>query len=208
MSTPAAAEPSPFLLPPAPEALEVERERVRLRPFVEADLEAMAVYRGDAEVCRFLPFEPQSPDDIRRRIGHLFGRTSLHGENAGVVLVIERVSDAEVIGDLVLFHVDTAAGSAEIGWVVSPAASGRGLATEAVRALIDTAFSVYGLRRLVARIDAENTRSAALAERLGMRREAHLVENEWFKGRWSDELDYAVLAREWRLDDAGGDAGE
>uniref|UniRef100_UPI0034E965F1 GNAT family N-acetyltransferase n=1 Tax=Enterococcus faecium TaxID=1352 RepID=UPI0034E965F1 len=64
-------------------------------------------------------------------------------------------------------------------------------------ALVDTAFSVYGLRRLVARIDADNTRSIALAERLGMRREAHLVENEWFKGRWSDEVDYAVLAREW-----------
>jgi RimJ/RimL family protein N-acetyltransferase len=50
----------------------------------------------------------------------------------------------------------------------------------------------------VARIDAENTASARLAERLGMRLEAHLVENEWYKGRWSDELDYAILAREWR----------
>lgn len=30
-----------------------------------------------------------------------------------------------------------------------------------------------------------------------MRREAHLVENEWFKGRWGDEYDYALLAREW-----------
>ncbi|MDF2667443.1 MAG: acetyltransferase, including N-acetylase of ribosomal protein [Microbacterium sp.] len=96
-----------------------------------------------------------------------------------------------------LFHLDRDAGSAEIGWVVSPAASGRGLATEAVRALIATAFEVYGLRRLVARIDAENVRSLALAERVGMRREAHLVENEWFKGRWSDEIDYGILSREW-----------
>ncbi|WP_285137268.1 GNAT family protein [Microbacterium sp. lyk4-40-TSB-66] len=188
---------SPFALPPAPHTLEVPTDRLRIRPFVEADLEAMAVYRGDAEVCRFLPFDPQTPDDIRDRIGHLFGGTTLEGERGGVVLVIERSDDEQVIGDLVLFHLDPEAGSAEIGWVVSPAASGRGLATEAVRALVDTAFRVYGLRRLTARIDPENVRSVALAERVGMRREAHFVENEWFKGRWSDELRFALLAREW-----------
>lgn len=186
---------SPFVLPPAPETLEVTGERVRLRPFEERDLEAMAGYRGDAEVCRFLPFDPQSPDDIRHRIGHLLGGTSLEGERGGVVLVI--VSDGAVIGDLVLFHLDAEAGSAEVGWVVSPAASGRGLATEAVRALIDTAFQVYGLRRVVAQINPDNVRSVALAERLGMRREAHFVEKEWFDGRWGDLLVYAVLAREW-----------
>lgn len=193
---------SPFSLLPAPESLQVVRERVRLRPFEESDLEAMATYRGDADVCRFLPFEPQSPDDIRRRNGHLMGGTSLEGERGGVMLVIEH--DGTVIGDLVLFHLDIEAGSAEIGWVVSPAASGRGLATEAVRALIDTAFEVYGLRRLVAQIDADNARSVALAERLGLRREAHFVENEWFKGRWSDLLVYAVLDREWMSGDASG----
>ncbi len=188
---------SPFVLPPAPQALEVTRDRLRLRPFEERDLDAMAAYRGDAEVCRYLPFEPQTPDDIRGRIGQLFGRTSLKGERAGLILVIERVSDGRVVGDLVLFHLDPQAGSAEIGWVVSPAVAGQGLATEAVRALIDTAFGVYGLRRLTARIDAENARSLALAERVGMRREAHHVENAWFKGRWSDELVYALLSREW-----------
>ncbi|KSU55443.1 Acetyltransferase (GNAT) domain-containing protein [Microbacterium enclense] len=188
---------SPFVLPPAPRALEVTRDRLRLRPFEERDLDAMAAYRGDAEVCRYLPFEPQTPDDIRGRIGQLFGRTSLEGERAGLILVIERVSDGRVVGDLVLFHLDPQAGSAEIGWVVSPAVAGQGLATEAVRALIDTAFGVYGLRRLTARIDAENARSLALAERVGMRREAHHVENAWFKGRWSDELVYALLSREW-----------
>ncbi|MFJ4038944.1 GNAT family N-acetyltransferase [Microbacterium sp. NPDC090007] len=186
---------SPFALKPEPETLEVVRERVRLRPFHEDDLTAMAAYRGDAAVCRFLPFEPQTPGDIRARIGHLFGRTSLAGESGGVVLVVE--NEGAVIGDLVLFHLDAAAGSAEIGWVLHPAATGRGLATEAVAALVDTAFEVYGLRRLTAQIDADNLRSIALAERIGMRREAHFVENAWFKGRWSDLLVYAVLDREW-----------
>jgi RimJ/RimL family protein N-acetyltransferase len=38
-----------------------------------------------------------------------------------------------------------------------------------------------------------------------MRREAHLVENEWVKGEWQSELVYAILAREWR-DGSGGSA--
>ena len=49
-----------------------------------------------------------------------------------------------------------------------------------------------------ARPDGRNHRSAALLERLDMRREAHLVENEFVKGEWTDEVIYAVLDREWR----------
>jgi RimJ/RimL family protein N-acetyltransferase len=60
------------------------------------------------------------------------------------------------------------------------------------------AFDGLGLHRVTARIDARNGPSAALARRLGMRQEAHLVENEWFKGEWTDELDFAILEREWR----------
>ena len=39
---------------------------------------------------------------------------------------------------------------------------------------------------------------ARLAARIGMRQEAHVIENEWFKGEWTDELVYAVLDREWK----------
>ena len=35
-------------------------------------------------------------------------------------------------------------------------------------------------------------------ERLGLRREAHLVKNEWVKGAWESEVVYALLAREWQ----------
>lgn len=187
--------PSPFVLPPAPAELLLETERLVLRPLDEGDLEAAAVYRGDPEVCRFLPFPPQTADDIRARIGHILGSTSLE---RGVPVAIVRREDGELIGDLVLFHLDAVNGSVEIGWVLRPDAAGHGYATEACRALLDAAFRIYGVRRIVARIAAENTASARLAERLGMRLEARLVENEWFKGQWGDELDYAILAREWQ----------
>lgn len=189
--------PSPFVLPPAPAELRLETERLMLRPLEEHDLAAMTVYRGDPEVCRFLPFAPQGVDDIRTRIGHMLGSTSLAGERAGIPMGVFRRDDGLLLGDLVLFHTDAVNGSAEIGWVIRPDLSGQGYATEAARAFLEAAFRVYGLRRVVARIDAENGASVRLAQRLGMRLEARLVENAWYKGRWSDELDYAILAREW-----------
>ena len=45
---------------------------------------------------------------------------------------------------------------------------------------------------------ARNDASIRLMERLGMRREAHLVENEFLKGEWTDSIVYAILETEWR----------
>ena len=191
--------PPPFILPPAPAELVLETERLVLRPLTDDDVDQMTVYRGDPEVCRFLPFTPQTGDDIRARMGRMFGSTSLEGENGGIPMGIIRREDGVLIGDLVLFHLDRANGNVEIGWVIRPDVSGHGYATEAARALLDAAFTILGVRRVVARVDAENQASARLAERVGMRLEARLVENEWYNGRWGDELGYSVLAREWPI---------
>ncbi len=55
-----------------------------------------------------------------------------------------------------------------------PAYGGRGLATEAVRALVALAFGPFGLHRVYAQLDPRNTASVRLCERLGMTHEAHL----------------------------------
>ena len=54
------------------------------------------------------------------------------------------------------------------------------------------------LHRIIARIDERNEPSVRMVRRLGMRLEARLVENEWFKGVWTTELDFAMLAAEWQ----------
>ncbi|MDX6496395.1 MAG: hypothetical protein QOE17_2381 [Gaiellales bacterium] len=51
---------------------------------------------------------------------------------------------------------------------------------------------------MIGRLEARNAASAGVLERIGMRREAHLVENEFVKGEWQSELVYAILQREWR----------
>ena len=85
----------------------------------------------------------------------------------------------------------------EIGFIVHPAHQGRGYATEATRPLLAFAFDTLNLHRVYGRVEPRNRGSARVLEKLGMRREAHLIENEWVKGEWQSEAIYAILAREW-----------
>ena len=68
------------------------------------------------------------------------------------------------------------------------------------RAVLRLGFEHYGLRRIVANLDARNDRSAALCERLGMRRETHRLGDFWSEGRWTDSgrAPGALLREEWR----------
>jgi RimJ/RimL family protein N-acetyltransferase len=80
----------------------------------------------------------------------------------------------------------------------TPRNQGNGFAPEASKAMLDFAFETLRLHRVVGRLEPRNAASARVLEKLGMRCEAHLVENEWVKGEWQSELVYAILAREWR----------
>lgn len=59
-------------------------------------------------------------------------------------------------------------------------------------------FETLVLHRIIGRCDARNMPSARVMERLGDRPEAHLIDNEFIKREWTDELASAMLDREWR----------
>jgi RimJ/RimL family protein N-acetyltransferase len=99
--------------------------------------------------------------------------------------------------------------TAEIGVTLARSAQGRGLAAEALAAVVGTLFERHGMHRVFAEIDDRNGPARRLLERLGFRCEARLVEADHFKGEWSTVRVYAILEREWRsgaafTDDSGG----
>jgi len=114
------------------------------------------------------------------------------------MLGAEVTGTGEMIGDVMLFWHSRRDAGGELGYVFNPDFGGRGYATEAAEAVLRLGFDGLGLHRIVARVDERNGPSARLARRLGMRQEARLVENEFFKGEWSTELDFAMLDEEWR----------
>ena len=171
--------------------------RLLLRPLSTDDVDDLLAYRGRADVCRFLPFEPMSRERLLERLAGDYSRTVLTDQGQSLTLGAQVRATGRLVGDVVLFLHSVEHRGGELGYVFHPDAQGRGYATEACAAVLALAFDQLGLHRIVARLDARNTASARLAERLGMRREAHFVLNEMFKGEWSDEVVYAMLAREW-----------
>ena len=175
----------------------VRTRRLLLRPLNTADADALLAYRSRADVSRYVPFEPMSREDILERIAGQWSRTELTDEGQALTLGAEVAATGELAGDVILMWHSREHAGGEVGYVLNPALGGHGYATEAARAMLRLGFEDLGLRRIVARIDEDNEASAKLARRLGMRQEARLVQNEFFKGRWSNELDFAMLAEEW-----------
>jgi RimJ/RimL family protein N-acetyltransferase len=175
----------------------VRTERLLLRPLVPGDADAMLAYRGRLDVSRYVPFEPMTRDDILSRIAGQWSRTELTDEGQALTLGVQVAETGELAGDVMLFWHSREHAGGEVGYVLNPALGGHGYATEAASALLRLGFEELGLHRIVARIDEDNEPSARLARRLGMRQEARLIHNEFFKGRWSNEVDFAMLADEW-----------
>jgi RimJ/RimL family protein N-acetyltransferase len=186
-------EPQQALRPQYP----VSTQRLLLRPLSAGDTGALLAYRSVPDVCRYVPFEPMTERDIAERLAGPWAATELTGEGQSLTLGVEVRQSGELIGDVILFWHSRLHAGGELGYVFAPGAGGQGYATEAARAVLRLGFDGLGLHRITARIDERNEPSARLARRLGMRQEARLVHNELFKGEWSTELDFAMLAGEW-----------
>jgi RimJ/RimL family protein N-acetyltransferase len=173
----------------------LETERLVLRPYDDGDLEHLHAVYSQPEVTRWLYYGPTTLEESREKLERkIAGRELL--EERGLQAAVQ-LRDGLYVGDIVLFYASVEHKTVEVGFAFDPRHQGKGYATEAARALIGWAFS-QGLHRVVGRLEARNTASARVLEKLGMRLEAHLVENEWVKGEWQSELVYAMLEREWR----------
>ncbi|NQX11625.1 GNAT family N-acetyltransferase [Microbacteriaceae bacterium VKM Ac-2855] len=179
------------------EAEPITTERMRLRPLRMSDAADHAVYQGDAETVRYLPWPLRDAEQSRAHLVKRSRAVRLEHDHDVVVLAMVPRDGAfadRVIGDLTLILADPANATVEIGWVLRADARGAGYAAEGARALLELAFDRLGAHRVVAQLDARNTASAALCERLGMTLEAHFVHDQWFKGEWTDSLHYALRA--------------
>jgi RimJ/RimL family protein N-acetyltransferase len=185
-------------------AYPLETSRLVLRPFQAGDLEELFAFHSLPEVARFLYWEARDLEQVRGVLEAKAGQATLEEEGQVLALAVVGRVEGVVVGEVSLHWLSRRHRQGEIGFVFHPAYQGRGLATEAAGAVLRLGFEGLGLHRVVGRCDALNLASARLLERLGMRREAHFVHNEVFKGTWGDELVYAMLEDEWRAGAGGG----
>jgi RimJ/RimL family protein N-acetyltransferase len=172
-------------------------ERLVLRTMTADDVDDIHDYHSRADVCRYLMFEPRTRDEVGEKVAKFSTARELNGDGDYWQLAIERAGDSgRVIGDVYFAIKSVANATGEIGWILNPDFARQGYMTEAASAVLEIAFGL-GLHRVRAELDPRNTASVALCRRLGMREEAHCVENLWFKGEWGDTAVYAILDREW-----------
>jgi RimJ/RimL family protein N-acetyltransferase len=150
------------------------------------------------DVARWVYHEPTNEDEVRQTIADRMSLTSISEPGDRLDLAVVLASTGKLIGDCLLILRSVDHGQGEIGYTLHPDHQGHGYATEASREMLRLAFNELGLHRVVGRLEPRNVPSGRVLERLGMRREAHLVENEWVKGEWQSEYVYALLDREWR----------
>jgi RimJ/RimL family protein N-acetyltransferase len=196
-ATAASDETAESLTPRLAPRYPVKTERLRLRPLTVEDVDEALAYRSREDVCRYLPFEPQTRERLLSRLTGDLSRTQITEEGQSLTLGAFLAETSELIGDVVLFFHSDKNGAGELGYVFAPEAQGHGYATEACAAVLSLGFEQLGLHRVIAQLDARNAPSERLAQRLGMRQEAHLIQDVMFKGEWSDRLIYAILSGEW-----------
>jgi RimJ/RimL family protein N-acetyltransferase len=172
-------------------------ERLLIRPLTPDDLDRHHALFADTDVVRYLYFGPfdraAAQDHLERR-----SVVQLPSEGGWINFGVEVQGYSVLIGELAMGFISAGHAHYEVGYVFDAAYEGHGYATEGAAMIVELAFAGLGAHRVSGRLDARNERSARVLERLGMRREAHFLENEFVKGEWTDELVYAVLEPEWR----------
>ena len=174
-----------------------ETERLRLRPFCAEDWPFYADCHSRGEVYRYLYAAAPTGPALEEKFGRVLQPRFEQDGDVFRLAVIRKADDA-AMGEVLLKLASRDALQGEIGYIFHPDFGGQGYATEAVAAMLGIGFEEIGFHRIFARLNAANAGSVGVMERLGLRREAHLIQNDRFEGRWGDEYVYALLKAEWQ----------
>ncbi|WP_018924083.1 GNAT family N-acetyltransferase [Salsuginibacillus kocurii] len=146
------------------------------------------------ELRTFLPWVDGTEEQADTEV---FIEQALDGYEKQTSLTAVLVSHGQKIG-LVSFNlIDQANKSVHIGYWLSPIYQGKGLMTQAVKAMIDYAFAELDTRRIDIRAATENVKSRAIPERLTFVHEGRLREAEQVNGQFFDQEVYSMLVSEW-----------
>ena len=171
----------------------IETERLLLRPFTPADLDALASLNADPDVMRYIADgKPQSRAQTEIRLNEVLDHWQQHG--FGLFTAIEKTS-GDFVGFCGLKYLNTSS-EIEVGYRLAKRFWRRGLATEAARASLRYGFETLGLDRIVAVVQPENAASCRVIEKIGLRYEKDARFYD------TDVKYFAITRAEYRPDDS------
>jgi [ribosomal protein S5]-alanine N-acetyltransferase len=176
--------------------MQLKTARLLLRELEEADHVVTHAWESDPAATRWVTHDRRTVQESLAQIKKVREESAKEPRQL-FDFALERVADGRLVGRAG-FAVKNAAWREGMLWyVLHPEAWGQGYATEACRAILQFAFGELKMHRMYLELDPANAASARVAERLGMRREAQLVENYLHRGVWVDSVIYGILDREW-----------
>lgn len=176
--------------------MELETNRLIIRPISENDREELFHYRSDKEANKYQGWIPETIRDVEVFIDKTSRQLDVPETWFQFVLVDKNIH--QIIGDIGVHFLDKENRQVEIGCTLNKDFQNKGYATEAVERVLDFLFIDLKKHRVITSIDPENKSSIRLVKRLGFRTEAHFIESLYLNGKWVDDVVYAILEREWR----------
>ena len=177
--------------------MKLETERLILRDFVNEDWQRVLEYQSDPLYLRYYEWTERTPEAVQEFVGWFLDHQK-ENPRTKFQLAVTLKSEGLLIGNCGIRMDLPNANQADIGYELDPRYWNHGYATEAAHAIVDFGFRRFGLHRVWSWCAADNIGSTHVLEKLGMRLEGHLRENEYYRDRWWDTLMYAVLADEWK----------
>ncbi|GHO42224.1 N-acetyltransferase [Ktedonospora formicarum] len=172
-------------------------KRLVLREFEEEDWRGTLAYQSNPLYLRYYPWTHRTESDVQAVVRQLLAQRE-EEPRTKFQLVVTLAPEGQLIGNAGIRMKTMDDREADIGYELDPRYWGYGYATEIAHALLLYGFRELGLHRIWAWCIAENTASAHVLEKIGMRQEGRLRENRWMKDRWWDTLLYSILEHEWQ----------
>ncbi len=178
--------------------IEIHTERLILRSICFDDAGAIFQYRSDSNANQYQNWIPQTINDVHDFLKNRVSPTIDTIDTWYQFVIIKKEQD-EFIGDIGVHFLDSEKKQVELGCTFDKKFQGKGYATEAMKEMIHFLFNILQKRRIIVSTDPRNTKAIRLIERLGFRKEAHCKESIWIHGEWADDLQYAILNDEWKI---------
>lgn len=175
---------------------EVSTSRLNIRKLKLTDLSKFYEYRSNPDVTKFQSFDvitiSEAEEIIKNQLDIEFGEPGEWAQYG-----IENKGTMSIIGDCAIKLDQNDLRIAEIGLTISHHEQKKGFAKEALSGILHYLFDIKKIHRVVEIMAADNIAAIQLVESLGFRKEGHFIKNIFFKGKWVDEFQYAMLKREW-----------
>ena len=167
-----------------------------LRALTPEDAGAIFAYASNPEVSRYVLWEPHRSLEDAQAFLELTTSRYESGDAPDWGMIYK--GDGRLVGTCGFVEWEREHARAEVGYVLARAYWGRGLATEALGAMISFGFGRrMDLNRIEARCIAENIASARVMQKAGMRHEGTMRQREFIKGAYRDMKLYAILKGEY-----------